>query len=85
LKQTCRASRLARPRYAATKGFIRVQASEQYFRSALVNQGPISIGINANLTSFILYSSGVYSDIRCNSNNLNHAGNGNSNFSQQNF
>lgn len=73
INQTCKASRKIGSRYAATRGLIRVQANEQYFKSALVNQGPISIGINANVTSFILYSNGVYSDIGCNSNNLNHA------------
>ena len=62
------------PRYAAVSGLVRMQSSQQYFMSALVNQGPISIGINANVSSFLLYRSGIYSDPACNPNFLNHAG-----------
>jgi hypothetical protein len=42
--------------------------------SALVSRGPLSIALNGNLNSFILYKSGVYSDINCSSLDLNHAG-----------
>lgn len=72
-KSTCKLNRTGL-RYASVKGLTRIQSYIQYFQSALVNQGPIAIGINANLTTFTLYSSGVYSDIACSSNNLNHAG-----------
>ena len=42
-------------------------------QAALVNKGPLSIGLNAGLSTFTTYSSGVYSDVNCNPNIQNHA------------
>jgi hypothetical protein len=43
-------------------------------QAALVNQGPLAIGINGGLATFITYKTGVYSDLNCSPNVQNHAG-----------
>lgn len=41
--------------------------------TAIANVGPIAVSINASPTSFQLYSEGVYNDLECKSNIVNHA------------
>lgn len=43
-------------------------------QAALINQGPLSIGLNAGPATFIAYSRGVYNDLNCTSSIQNHAG-----------
>ncbi|XP_073340791.1 cathepsin K-like [Pagrus major] len=42
-------------------------------RGALYKVGPVSIGIDATLSSFQFYSKGVYYDPNCNKDDINHA------------
>ena len=72
LKQTCKTNGSV-PRFATVAGFQYMPASETYVRAALLGR-VLSIGVNAALSSFVFYSSGIYSDPLCNPNNLNHAG-----------
>ena len=74
LKGTCKYDQNTKPRYAAANGFVIVQNNMINIQAALITQGPLSIGINAGLSTFIFYSSGVYQDTNCSPNALNHAG-----------
>jgi cathepsin L len=47
--------------------------NESALTQALANIGPISIGLDASLSSFRFYSSGVYMNRTCSQVNLNHA------------
>ncbi|XP_061110267.1 procathepsin L-like [Conger conger] len=47
--------------------------SETELQTAVANVGPISVGINARLPTFMGYRGGVYSDPRCSSKTINHA------------
>lgn len=46
--------------------------SEDDLQAAVATVGPISVGIDASHASFQLYRSGVYSERRCSSRNLDH-------------
>lgn len=70
---TCLANAASKPRFAATAGFVSIQNNMINIQAALVNQGPLAIGINAGLATFTTYSTGVYSDLNCNPNIQNHA------------
>jgi len=51
---------------AVLKGYVNVTSGDtNALKLALVNQGPISISINASPKSFTFYSAGVYSDPVC--------------------
>lgn len=46
--------------------------SEEALQKAVAEVGPISVAIDASLSSFQLYKSGVYSDILCSTSRLDH-------------
>ncbi|KAE8588075.1 hypothetical protein XENTR_v10022324 [Xenopus tropicalis] len=59
---------------ASCKGFKEVQeGSEKALKKAVGLVGPVSVGIDAGLSSFQFYSKGVYYDKDCNAENINHA------------
>ncbi|CAF87438.1 unnamed protein product, partial [Tetraodon nigroviridis] len=47
--------------------------NEKLLAYALFKHGPVAIGIDATLTTFHLYSKGVYYDPDCNPEDINHA------------
>ncbi|TWW79769.1 cathepsin K [Takifugu flavidus] len=49
------------------------QGNEKQLAYALFKHGPIAVGIDATLSTFQLYSKGVYYDSNCNPENINHA------------
>jgi hypothetical protein len=53
---------------------VSIQNNMINIQAALVNQGPLAIGINGGLATFITYKTGVYSDLNCSPNVQNHAG-----------
>ena len=48
------------------------QGNEAELQYAVANFGPVSVGIDASLRSFMFYSGGVYSDRACSPYRLNH-------------
>jgi len=54
-------------------GYKLVNGGDVGLTQAIGTIGPISAYIYAGATKFELYSSGVYSDLTCNSFNINHA------------
>jgi len=54
-------------------GFVDIpEGNETALQEALAFQGPVSVAIDASLQSFQFYLTGVYSDVRCSSENLDH-------------
>ncbi|XP_034280973.1 cathepsin S isoform X2 [Pantherophis guttatus] len=47
--------------------------AKTYLQDAVAKIGPVSVAINANQPTFFLYKQGVYNDVRCTSQHLNHA------------
>ncbi|KAI5930576.1 Cathepsin K [Manis javanica] len=59
---------------AKCRGYREIpEGNEKALKRAVARVGPISVAIDASLTSFQFYSKGVYYDENCNSDNLNHA------------
>nr|KAF6396495.1 cathepsin K [Rousettus aegyptiacus] len=59
---------------AKCRGYKEIpEGNEKALKRAVARVGPISVAIDASLTSFQFYSKGVYYDENCNSDNLNHA------------
>jgi len=54
------------------KGNNWVTASESALQTAVAQNGPVSIAVDASQASFHSYSSGVYKSTACSSSNLNH-------------
>jgi len=68
-------------------GYVDItQGDEHALKHAVANQGPISVAIDASQPSFQFYSSGVYDEPNCSSDQLDHgvlvAGYGESNGSK---
>jgi len=58
---------------ATDKGFVDIeQGNEQKMKQALATVGPVSVAIDASHQSFQFYSSGVYYEPECDSENLDH-------------
>ncbi len=56
-------------------GFVRIpRGNETALKEAVANVGPVSVGIDANWSSFLFYKSGIYTEPNCNPININHAG-----------
>ncbi|XP_069074634.1 cathepsin K-like [Pleurodeles waltl] len=61
-------------RAAKCKGFKEIPVgSEKVLKKAVARVGPVSVGIDAGLSSFQFYSEGVYYDPECNGTDINHA------------
>ncbi|XP_030637183.1 cathepsin K [Chanos chanos] len=59
---------------AECRGYKEVpEGNERALASALVKAGPVSIGIDATLSTFQFYKRGVYYDRNCNQEDINHA------------
>ncbi|KAM9293916.1 cathepsin K-like [Gastrophryne carolinensis] len=61
-------------RAAKCKNYKEVpEGSEKALKKAVGTIGPVSVGIDASLSSFQFYSKGVYYDPDCNADDINHA------------
>ncbi|KAG8449845.1 hypothetical protein GDO86_016496 [Hymenochirus boettgeri] len=61
-------------RAAKCKGFKEVtEGSEKALKKAVALVGPVSVGIDAGLSSFQFYSKGIYYDKDCKAADINHA------------
>nr|XP_033780738.1 cathepsin K-like isoform X2 [Geotrypetes seraphini]XP_033780739.1 cathepsin K-like isoform X2 [Geotrypetes seraphini]XP_033780740.1 cathepsin K-like isoform X2 [Geotrypetes seraphini] len=59
---------------AKCKGYKEVKVgSEKALKSAVARVGPISVGIDAGLSSFMSYRKGIYYDPDCDEADINHA------------
>ncbi|XP_051262829.1 cathepsin K [Dicentrarchus labrax] len=59
---------------AECKNYMEVPVGDEHkLAIALYKQGPVSVGIDATLSSFQFYSKGVYYDSNCNKDDINHA------------
>ncbi|CAH2085098.1 unnamed protein product [Euphydryas editha] len=64
------------PNNAATSdvGFVNIlKGDEEELKQVVATVGPVSVAVDASQESFQLYSSGVYYDSKCSSNNQTHA------------
>ncbi|XP_063803105.1 cathepsin K-like isoform X2 [Pseudophryne corroboree] len=50
-----------------------LKGSEKALKKAVGTVGPVSVGIDASLSSFQFYSKGIYYDETCDAENINHA------------
>ncbi|KAB1252144.1 Cathepsin L1 [Camelus dromedarius] len=53
-------------------GFMDIPKEEKALLNAVASVGPISVGIDASLTSFQFYKKGIYYDPDCSTENLDH-------------
>ncbi|KAM3825202.1 cathepsin K [Vipera latastei] len=59
---------------AKCRGYREIpEGNERALKRAVARIGPVSVGIDASLSSFQFYSRGVYYDENCNPGNINHA------------
>ncbi|XP_041649564.1 cathepsin K [Cheilinus undulatus] len=59
---------------AQCKGYKEIQQGDEHALAvALFKAGPVSVGIDATLSSFQFYQKGVYYDRNCNKDDINHA------------
>nr|XP_033497524.1 cathepsin K [Epinephelus lanceolatus] len=59
---------------AQCKGYKEIpEGNEHALAMALFKHGPVSVGIDATLSSFQFYTKGVYYDRNCNKEDINHA------------
>ncbi|KAM5128991.1 cathepsin K-like [Mantella aurantiaca] len=59
---------------AKCKSYKEVQeGNEKALKTAVGTVGPVSVGIDASLSTFQFYSTGVYYDPQCNAEDINHA------------
>ncbi|XP_050785738.1 cathepsin K [Gopherus flavomarginatus] len=59
---------------AKCRGYKEIpEGNEKALKRAVARVGPVSVGIDASLSSFQFYSRGVYYDESCNAENINHA------------
>jgi cathepsin L len=54
-------------------GYLNIRSGDENALKSAVAAGPVSVAVDASQQSFLLYSSGVYNDLKCNKNKLNHA------------
>ena len=60
--------------YTPVTGYVQSpDGSEKWLQNAVATIGPVTIGFDV-VGSFMSYSSGVYNDANCNSNNPNYMG-----------
>lgn len=58
---------------ATVKGFVDIaKGDEDALKSAVATVGPVSVGIDANHNSFQFYGHGVYNELDCSSQQLDH-------------
>ncbi|KAJ7307230.1 hypothetical protein JRQ81_009224 [Phrynocephalus forsythii] len=59
---------------AKCRGYREIpEGNERALKRAVARIGPVSVGIDASLSSFQFYSRGVYYDENCDAENINHA------------
>ncbi|XP_035528700.1 cathepsin K [Morone saxatilis] len=59
---------------AECKNYMEVPVGDEHkLAIALFKQGPVSVGIDATLSTFQFYTKGVYYDSNCNKDDINHA------------
>ncbi|KAM7421571.1 hypothetical protein PAMA_015620 [Pampus argenteus] len=59
---------------AMCKGYKEIPVGDEHALAvALFKVGPVSVGIDATLSSFMFYQRGVYYDRNCNKDDINHA------------
>ncbi|XP_026172869.1 cathepsin K [Mastacembelus armatus] len=59
---------------AQCKGFKEIPVGDEHALAvALFKVGPVSVGIDATLSSFMFYQKGIYADPECNKDDINHA------------
>jgi cathepsin L len=54
-------------------GYIYLNRDEEQLCTRCQQGGPVSVGIDASLVSFQLYTGGIYDDPKCSASNLDHA------------
>ncbi|KAL2084371.1 hypothetical protein ACEWY4_019889 [Coilia grayii] len=70
--QTCAYSSSGRA--ATCRGYKEVKVGdERALTAAVAKVGPVSVGIDATLSTFVYYKRGVYYDRNCNKDDINHA------------
>ncbi|KPP77145.1 cathepsin K-like [Scleropages formosus] len=70
--QTCAYNKSGKA--ASCRGYKEIpKGKEKALQVAVANVGPVSVGIDASLSSFQLYKRGVYYDADCSSEMINHA------------
>lgn len=68
----CRQQLAKGPAFRITGFKLIKRNDEEALTQAVYEEGPVTVGIDASLSSYQFYKSGVYSDPACSSVNLNH-------------